>query len=301
MARVVAVALAVIALAGCGDEDRSTAARFGAPQQLGDRTTIDVRFQSRGETLVGTLNMPSREGPHPTLVWVHGSGAETREQASSYYADLLDPRYAFFAYDKRGTGESGGVCCPLDFDLLADDVIAAVGAVREGDEVDRDAVGLLALSQGGWIAPLAATRFDGITFAIILSGAAVSVGEEDEYSQLTGDDACIPPPNSPAQIAKRMQEEKPSRFDPRPLLARLDIPVLWLYGVLDQSQPVEKDLTVLQPLKSEGKEFTIVVFQRANHALRTSDTGTCAEGLGSEFAPGLGSTMNRWLDEHAHG
>lgn len=301
MARFAAVAACLLVLTGCSDEKKSSSAQFGPVESLGGRSTIDVRFRSRGVTLVGTLSLPSGEGRHPTLVWVHGSGAETRNQAASFYAQLLDPRYAFFAYDKRGTGESGGVCCPLDLDLLADDVVAAVDAVRERDEVDRDAVGLIALSQGGWIAPLAADRADEIKFAVILSGSAVSVGEEAEYSQLTGDDACIPPPNSRAQVAQRMREEKPSMFDPRPVLARLDLPVLWLYGALDQSQPVEKDLTVLQPLKKDGKEFTIVVFPKANHALRTSRTGTCVEGIGSEFVPALGSTINRWLDEHADG
>ena len=301
MARLVALAASVLVLTGCGDEQRSASADFGRPQQVGDRTAIDVTFESRNAKLAGTLDLPAGKGPHPTLVWVHGSGPETRNQAASFYAQLLDPRYAFFAYDKRGAGESGGVCCPLDFDLLADDVTAAVDAVGERDEVDRQAVGLIALSQGGWIAPLAANRHDQIKFAVILSGSAVSVGEEAEYSQLTGDDACIEPPNSPSEISKRMRAEKPSRFDPRPELADLEIPVLWLYGALDQSQPVEKDLTVLEPLKNEGKDFTVVVFRKANHALRISETGTCVEGIGPDWAPGLASTINRWLDEKADG
>jgi pimeloyl-ACP methyl ester carboxylesterase len=295
MARVAALAFC-LAVIGCGEEKQSTA-QFGPKQTFGDRANVRVRFESKGVTLVGTLSLPPGEGPHPTLVWVHGSGPETRDQASSFYAQLLDPRYAFFSFDKRGAGESGGVCCPLDFDLLADDVVAAVDAVRQRDEVDRDAVGLMALSQGGWIAPLAANRDDDVEFAVILSGSAVSVGEETEYSQLTGDDACVEPPNPRAEIAKRMREEKPSGFDPRPELAKLEIPVLWLYGALDQSQPVQKDLTVLRPLRDEGKEFAIVVFPSANHALRVSETGTCVEGIGPDFVPDLGSTINQWLED----
>jgi uncharacterized protein len=299
MARVAALALCVLAATGCREETKQSSAQFGPKQRSGDRSTISVRFRSKGVTLVGTLSLPPGEGPHPTLVWVHGSGPETRDQASSFYASLLDPRYAFFSFDKRGAGESGGACCPLDFGLLADDVVAAVDAVREREEVDRDAIGLIALSQGGWIAPLASNRDDDVEFEVILSGSAVSVGEESEYSQLTGDDACIPPPNPPAEIAQRMREEKPSGFDPRPELARLDIPVLWVYGALDQSQPVQKDLTVLRPLQDQGKEFAIVVFPRANHALRVSETGTCAEGIGPDFVPDLGSTINQWLEDHA--
>lgn len=297
MARVAALALCLLAVTGCGEEKKQSSVQFGPKQSFGDRSTVDVRFESKGVTLVGTLKLPPGDGPHPTLVWVHGSGPETRDQASSFYAQLLDPRYAFFSFDKRGAGESGGVCCPLDFDLLADDVVAAVDAVRQRDEVDHDAVGLMALSQGGWIAPLAANQDDDVKFTVILSGSAVSVGEETEYSQLTGDDACVEPSSSPAEIADRMRKERPSGFDPRPELSKLDIPVLWLYGALDQSQPVQKDLTVLEPLKDAGKEFTVVVFPKANHALRISETGTCVEGIGPDFVPGLGSTINRWLEE----
>jgi uncharacterized protein len=299
MARFIAVVAGILVLAGCGDNERAVTAEFGPPRQLGDRTTIDVRFESRGETLAGTLDLPAGEGPHPTLVWVHGSGPETRDRASSNYGRLLDPRYAIFAFDKRGVGASEGNCCPLDFDLLADDVVAAVDAVRERDEVDDDAVGLMGLSQGGWIAPLAADSSDAVAFAVILSGPAVSIGEEAEYSQLTGDDACVPPPNSPEQISKQMREEEPSGFDPRPILARLEIPVLWLYGALDQSQPVEKDLTVLEPLKEDGKDFTIVVFPKANHGLQVTETGSCIEGTGGELVEGVAETINRWLEEHA--
>jgi uncharacterized protein len=299
MARLIAVVAGVFVLAGCGDNEHTASAEFGPPQRLGDRTTIDVRFESRGEMLAGTLDLPAGEGPHPTLVWVHGSGPETRDRGSSYYGRLLDSRYAIFAFDKRGVGESEGNCCPLDFDLLADDVVAGVDAVRERDEVDDDAVGLMGLSQGGWIAPLAADRSDAVSFAVILSGPAVSIGEETEYSQLTGDDACVRPPNSPGQISRQMREEEPSGFDPRPILARLEIPILWLYGALDKSQPVEKDLTVLEPLKEEGKDFTIVVFPKADHGLQVTETGSCAEGAGGELVEGVAETINRWLEEHA--
>jgi pimeloyl-ACP methyl ester carboxylesterase len=214
MARFIAVVAGILVLAGCGDNERAVTAEFGPPRQLGDRTTIDVRFESRGETLAGTLDLPAGEGPHPTLVWVHGSGPETRDRASSNYGRLLDPRYAIFAFDKRGVGASEGNCCPLDFDLLADDVVAAVDAVRERDEVDDDAVGLMGLSQGGWIAPLAADRSDAVSFAVILSGPAVSIGEEAEYSQLTGDDACVRSPNSLSRF--RSECAKRSRRDSIP-------------------------------------------------------------------------------------
>jgi pimeloyl-ACP methyl ester carboxylesterase len=85
-------------------------------------------------------------------------------------------------------------------------------------------------------------------------------------------------------------------FDPRPVLKRLDIPVLWLYGGRDQSQPVAKDLTVLRPLERSGKDFKIVMFPKANHQLRLMKPGNCH---GTHLASGLQATINDWLQGHA--
>jgi pimeloyl-ACP methyl ester carboxylesterase len=283
------LAALVLFLAGCGGGEGSSA-EFVETQELGDRTAVTVRFESRGAKLAGTLSLPSGDGPHPALVWVHGSGPDTRDATAPFFTGMLERRFAVFAYDKRGAGESEGVCCPLDFDLLADDVLAAVDALRSREEIDDDEIGLLALSQGGWIAPLAATKSKRVRFAVILSGPAVSVGEEDLYSGLAGDsDRGCTPDNPPAFISRLVREQRPSRFDPRPVLARLDIPVLWVFGRQDLSQPVEKDLLVLRPLQQAGKKFDIVVFPNVGHDLVTPCRGD---------APDLAGAMNDWLREH---
>jgi hypothetical protein len=56
---------------------------------------------------------------------------------------------------------------------------------------------------------------------------------------------------------------------------------------------------VLEPLKEEGKDFTIVVFPKADHGLQVTETGSCAEGAGGELVEGVAETINRWLEEHA--
>jgi uncharacterized protein len=289
MGRAAALVSLAFLVTGCGGDGESSA-RFGDTQELGDTKSVEVAFESHGATLAGTLKVPSAEGSHPAVVWVHGSGREARDTTSHFYTDLLDQRFAVFAFDKRGVGKSQGRCCPRDFELLADDVLAAVDALRSRDDIDDDRIGLLGLSQGGWIIPVAATKSEHVSFAVILSGSAVSVGEEGLYSDLTGDVGCAPSGNPPALVSKLVREARPSEFDPRPYLARLDIPVLWLYGASDMSQPVEKDLTVLRPLVQRGKEFEIVVFPDADHALLQ-----CGGGA---FVPELGSTMQQWLREH---
>jgi acetyl esterase/lipase len=88
--------------------------------------------------------------------------------------------------DKRGSGRSGGDWRTASFEDLADDAIAAVAALRALDGVDRDRVGLVGLSQGGHIAPLAARRSADVAFLVNISGSAVPIVEQviDEVEKL---------------------------------------------------------------------------------------------------------------------
>ena len=285
------MALLALALAGCGGDDEP-AARFGDPQELGSRTRVEVTFESRGVQVRGALDLPTANGRHPAIVWVHGSGDERLDDRSSFYTERLDPRFAVFFYERSPKPAAA-------FEELAEDVVAAVDAVRAHDEIDGDAVGLMALGVGGWITPIAVTSTSGVSFAVLLSGPAVSVGEENLFEKLTGSLGCAPTGIPDAEVQRRVNAARPSHFDPRPVLARVDIPVLWLYGGLDTQQPVAKDLGVLKALTAEGKEFATVVFPKANHELLVSQTGTCWEGRrGRGVTPGFESALNGWLTEH---
>ncbi|HSU29267.1 MAG TPA: alpha/beta hydrolase [Chitinophagaceae bacterium] len=57
--------------------------------------------------------------------------------------------------------------------------------------------------------------------------------------------------------------------DPRPSLATLNIPILWLYGdaTLDRFCPVELSLKNLDELKKSGKAYQVITFPGANHSL----------------------------------
>jgi uncharacterized protein len=285
------LALFVLAAGGCGD-DVDPAAKFTGTQELGSRTRVETTFESRGVEVRGVLDLPSTDGVHPAIVWVHGSGDERLDDRAPFYTEHVDPRFAVFFYERSPKPSA-------TFEDLAEDVVAAVDAVRSHDEIDADAVGLLALGVGGWTTPLAARRENGVSFAAVLSGPVVSVGEENLFEKLTGSLGCAPTGIPAAEIQRRVNAARPSHFDPRPALARVDVPVLWLYGALDTQQPVAKDLGVLKALRSEGKDFATVVFPKANHELLVSETGTCWEGRrGRGVIPGFGPALNGWLRDH---
>lgn len=141
----------------------------------------EVSFKNGSVNLKGTLYIPKGEGPFPAVVFVHGSGPETRGNSSYSAKWFASIGYVALAYDKRGSGESDGEekeWKRFSFNDLAEDVLAAVNFLATQEEVDKTKIGIHAASQGGWIAPLAASKTDIISFMIIKSASVCSVHED---------------------------------------------------------------------------------------------------------------------------
>ena len=125
----------------------------------------------------GTLISPATGGKHPAIILVHGSGAENREYMLPWARFLIRRGMAVLGYDKRGVGESTGDWNTASFDDLAGDVVAAFEYLKTRSDIDRTQIGLLGISQAGWIMPLAAVRAKDIAFLISISGAGVPPAE----------------------------------------------------------------------------------------------------------------------------
>ncbi len=122
-----------------------------------------IFFQSGDLKLRGKLVNPTGSGPFPLLVLVHGS--ENLSAVDTYTQHYLFARsgFATLVFDKRGTGQSEGKFTG-SFTKLADDVVAAIHHMRSLNKIDGRNIGLVAFSQGGWVAPLAATKSNEIKF-----------------------------------------------------------------------------------------------------------------------------------------
>jgi hypothetical protein len=144
----------------------------------------DVSFASHGVTLAGRLTMPKGAEKAPVVVLVHGSENNSALSSPSLVLALqrLLPAegVGVFAFDKRGTGKSGGQYTQ-DYDMLADDVVAAVAQAQQSAGTRLRRIGLWGGSQGGWVAPLAAVRSH-VDFVIVCYGLAVNVIDEDQES-----------------------------------------------------------------------------------------------------------------------
>jgi uncharacterized protein len=275
----------VLTVSGCGRSfhDPATAqcaappVTFGQPVDHGDHQEVTVGFTCEGAVLAGTLYLPKikRPGRHPAVVWILGGQQTARLTYGDLVAAFVQGGVGFFSYDKRGGGQSQGNCCPGDyghFNLLTADVVGAVNALRARADIDIDPqrLGLVGTSQAGWIVPRAAVTSQHVAFIALASAGILPYGQVKAYAQLTGGNGSSKPFPSKDTIAKRLKDAGPSGFDPKPFLAELTIPALWLYGTADREVPVDQSVALLNTLKGQGKDFTIVTFPGAGHGLLDS-------------------------------
>lgn len=177
-----------------GPETPMVCGEGGVVLRTGSKTTMwprlpmtetDTVFTSAATRLAGRLIEPTTgaSAERPLVVLVHGS--ERSAAIGSVYAHALAAQgLSVFVYDKRGTGASEGDYTQ-NFELLADDAAAALGEARRLAAGRFRRAGYYGGSQGGWVAPLAATR-SAADFVAVGFGLASGPVEED-LDQMLGE------------------------------------------------------------------------------------------------------------------
>lgn len=138
----------------------------------------NTRFESNGVMLAGRLMEAPGAGENtPLVVFSHGSeGTGWIDRAGDPY-QMVGRGVSVFVYDKRGTGLSGGEYTQ-NFPLLAEDLVAASREAKRLAAGRYGRFGLVGLSQGGWIVPLASARAQA-DFLGTGYGLAVDITEQD--------------------------------------------------------------------------------------------------------------------------
>jgi dipeptidyl aminopeptidase/acylaminoacyl peptidase len=125
--------------------------------------------------------MPIKDKKVPALLFIHGSGSESRF-ASAYFADYFARRgIAVLIYDKRGAGSSSGNWRTSSFRDLANDAIAGIKLLEANEKIDATKIGVYGHSQGGSICPMLLTMYPRLSFGISSGSAGVSMEESDWY------------------------------------------------------------------------------------------------------------------------
>ena len=258
---------------------------LGAKRSMADHQEVDVHFTCEGAVQVATIYLPSTAGRHPALIWVHGAGEARRLPfVFPLFSKLVQSGIAVLSYDKRGVGDSEGVCCPGDeghFNLLTADVVGAVSVLRSRSDIDPKQIGLFGASQAGWIAPRAAVEAH-VAFLALASAPTVAERTANLYERLaSGEQGQL----SRAEISRRLKDAGSSGFDPLPYLRQLTVPGLWEFGTADQRTPVDESISILDSVKADGKDITVAVFPNAGHGLLDTPPTD----------PSAGPAMVRWI------
>ncbi len=95
----------------------------------------EISFSNGPVSLAGTLTLPEGAGPHPAIVLVHGSNAQTRDGMGPWTRYFAGLGFAVLSFDKRGTGRSAGDWKQADFGILAGDVLSGVRALAARPDI----------------------------------------------------------------------------------------------------------------------------------------------------------------------
>jgi uncharacterized protein len=340
---------------GKGEVTEVVLKRRGRPDQTAKKARVyreeKVTFRNGDVTLAGTLLVPSTGGPHPAVVFLHGSGPQDRNGYASLIRLTADhfARHGIAAltYDKRGVGASTGNWAEASFDDLAGDALAGLRLLQGRSDIRPRQIGLWGSSQAGWVMAKATSLSKQIAFIISVSaaGSGYTVAQQELYnvetemraggfSQAEIDEVLatrrllfefvrtgkagpygaaiqkarqnsriknwLTPP--PEEIERKKRDQwflaLDIDFDPVPLWARYEGPVLQVFGELDASTPVRQVVPIIAKALGSRKntDFAIKVFPRAHHLILEAQTGSDSElERLQRYVPGYFDLMTAWL------
>lgn len=154
---------------------------------LADTRHVEISFHNRLQNLAlgGLLFVPEGDGPFPAAVVIHGSGPSFRE--NGWYLTLTkhlqNSGIVVLLPDKRGSEKSEGDWRNSSFEDLATDTLAAIEYLREQGSVPISGIGVIGMSQGGWIAPLVASQDSELSFLVSMVGTTVTPRRQLLYEE----------------------------------------------------------------------------------------------------------------------
>ena len=331
------------------EDDKGNTEKFlihieGLPEQYGTKVSTyrieEVQAISNGCSLAATLLLPMA-GKHAVVIIVPGSGGLNRDDNTPYEEinTFISNGFGLLIYDKQGTGQSGGDWQNASFEQLSDDVLAFVEILKSRNDIDSLRIGAWGFSQGAWIAPLAASRSNDISFLIMQSGGGVTPAESEINQQVARmqvqkfSDSVI----NEAIAFMRLQfkavndsKQKDSLqvmipsvknqpwfkyawgglpkdhwlwkwwrpivdFDPAPVLQKIRIPVLVIFGAEDQLVPKDSIDGIISKItdafnKGGNNLVTVAKFEGANHDIFVKN-----EKNEFRIAKGYDETLKRFI------
>ncbi len=147
-------------------------------------TSEEVTYKNGDVKLAATLTIPPGDGPFPAVVLITGSGPQDRDETVMGHkpflilSDYLSRHgVAVLRADDRGVGGSTGSTSDSTTADFAQDALAGVRFLKTHPKIAPGKIGLLGHSEGGVIAPLAASQSPDVAFIILLAGTGAPAPE----------------------------------------------------------------------------------------------------------------------------
>ncbi|MEU6424826.1 prolyl oligopeptidase family serine peptidase [Microbispora sp. NPDC046973] len=312
--RRIALAIGLVLTLTSAPTAASAAAASAPPSPAGavavpaDLTGREVSFSGGGRlTLHGTVLSPVKAAPgRPGMVLVHGAGTGTpRAKLMGEAVEFAREGMSVLVYDKRSEGYS---TFHRSYSTLADDALGAVAALRSQPGVDPAKVGVWGLSEGGWVAPLAASRSRDVAFVVVVGANALTPLRQQTWAvaaglRKAGVAGSLVDRAEPAlyrTIADGGMFPEPW-YDPEPTLAAVRQPVLAVWGVHDLLTPPEETPPIFARALEKGgnRHYTFRFFPGADHAAHLTPDGGVTRL--PALAPGYADLVGSWVREVVSG
>lgn len=249
---------------------------------LADTAHAEISFKNRTQDLAlgGLLFVPEGDGPFPAAVVIHGSGTSRRD--NGWYLTLTkhlqDSGIAVLLPDKRGSEQSEGDWRASSFEDLATDTVAAIDYLRAQQDIPLSGIGVIGMSQGGWIAPLVAKQVNDLAFLVSMVGPMVTPREQLLYEEnynlrqlgfLPGISNVLAYVGSAnvRHLAQPQLYELIVDYDPLPYWQDVSIDSLVLFGADDTNVPSAESAERLIAL--DNPHIRVNVFEGSGHALES--------------------------------
>ena len=272
---VIILVIVVLLLLPVAFKDKSHPPLVGP--ELSELEYSEIYFENRYEDfqLSGMLFIPEGEGPFPTVVIIHGSGTSSRDSVwyLSVAKHLQDNGIAVLLPDKRGSEKSEGDWVGSNFEELATDTISAIEFVKHQQMFEYSTIGLIGMSQGGWIAPVVATKSDDVSFVVSMSGTAVTTDEQLLHEEINNISpytysfiAKLIAPITTNHLKQLDHVSAYMGFDPIPYWKEVQVPVFFALGENDENVPVDASINRLS--ENNLNHFNVKIYADGGHAIR---------------------------------
>ncbi|MEV4413181.1 hypothetical protein [Catellatospora sp. NPDC049609] len=271
-------------------------------------SAADITFANGATILHGSVLRRADLDPavrHPAIVLVHGSGPGSRVDLGQEAEVFARAGLVTMIYDKR----SDYTKTHRDYSALADDALAGVRAVAALPDVDPAKAGLWGLSEGGWVAPLAASRSSDVKFLITIGAPGLPPARTQAWNLVNRiTRAGVAASTVEAIVATGMglaiatDGFPQAAYDPVPALRAVRQPVLAIWGELDTQVPPRESAEVFRRELTASPSVTVRILPHGAHAGRVTTDGydrvggpTIGGFVMGELLPGYGAAMTDWL------